>query len=865
MSEFRVLLVADGGTRRLARAIEGRGLTVEVVSERTAVFDALDEAVSCVVVHDTPDSRFVSEVRDKTGDVPVFFLTGESSGSDVETAPQVGVIVTEEPETKRGVGALAARIERVSEFSQWADETDAQESLYRTIVEQSHDAIFIAQGDGYRFWNQRFTELTGLDDAELADADLLDVLHPEDRTRIAEIYEQRRQGKGAPENYDVRVVDDEGRIHACSANAQSIEYRGEYGVLVTLRDVTDHHKTEARFQALVEYVRDIITVIGSDGTIRYESPAVERVLGYDPEELIGQGVVDKVHPDDTDEVSEIIAESLRTGNDTKEPIRYRFKHADGSWRWLESVASNKTDTSVNGFVVTTRDIDNQRRREQRLERYETIIESIQQGAYVVDEDGILQYVNDIALSRTGLSSETLVGEHFSVAREAGIVDDEQYDTLSESFDAVINGESPIERFEITLTLPNGEYAVDFAISPITDADGTVTGAVGISTDITARKRYEKRLNALHASTRELTSATSREAVAEAVCDAAREVLDYEISGVMLYEAETDELVPAAFTDAATELFGEIPPLPRGTGLSWEVFESGELRYYEDVDANPQRYDPDTNIAEELLVPIPDHGVLFVGALDEGRLADQRIPLSKVLAANARAALDRVEREQLLRQRERELARQNEQLESFASVVSHDLQNPLSVATGYLELAQEDYDGEELDRVGNALDRIEDIVQDVLALARNGQTVDEVERLPLCRVANDAWAIAAADVPDATLEFEDDIMLRAHEGRLRQLLENLLVNALRHGGEDVTVRVGALDDREGFYVADDGPGIPAEDRPRVFEAGYTTNPNGTGFGLNIVQSVVNAHGWNVCLAESKDGGGARFEIATQTRR
>ncbi|ELZ80930.1 HTR-like protein [Haloferax elongans ATCC BAA-1513] len=863
MSESRVLLVDEGGECRLTPAIEGRGLTVDVFSERSSVVDALDGAVASVVVRGEPDTDFVSEIRDRAGDIPVFFLAGESDSTATVTA-QSSALVTEDPVTDGGADALAARIERVSEFSQWAGESDERESLYRTIVEQSHDAIFIAQDDGYKFWNQRFTELVGLDDAEIADASLLDVIHPDDRSRIADIYEQRRQGEDAPNNYDVRIVDDDGQIHACSANAQDIEYRDEYGVLVTVRDESEQHETEARFQALVEHVRDIITVISSDGTIRYESPAVERILGYGQEDLVGERVVDKVHPDDRDEIKEIIAESLRTGDDTKEPIRYRFEDADGSWRWLESVASNQTDTSVDGFVVTTRDIDDQRKREQRLERYETIIESIQQGAYVVDEDGVLQYVNDIALSRTGLPNGSLVGNHFSVACDVGLLDDDQYELLADAFDAILRGESTIERFELQLNLPTDNYVVDFAVSPITASDGSVTGAVGISTDITARKRYEERLNALHASTRQLTSATSREAVGEAVCDAAREVLDYEVSGVMLYDEDSDALVPVAFTEPAKELFGEIPPLPRGTGLSWEVFESDELRYYEEVDSNPQRFDPDTDITEELLVPIPDHGVLFVGAVDEGRLSDQRIPLARVLAANARAALDRVEREQLLRRRERELARQNEHLESFASVVSHDLQNPLSVANGYLELAQENFDGDELDRVENALDRIEDIVQDVLALARNGQTVDEVEHLSLRCVASDAWNIAAADAPEATLEFETDMHLRAHEGRLRQLFENLLANAIRHGGDDVTVRIGELDDREGFYVADDGPGIPDGDRARVFEAGYTTNPDGTGFGLNIVQSIVNAHGWSVWFFDSEEGG-ARFEITTEDGR
>ncbi|RLM48533.1 histidine kinase dimerization/phospho-acceptor domain-containing protein, partial [Halorubrum sp. Atlit-28R] len=146
------------------------------------------------------------------------------------------------------------------------------------------------------------------------------------------------------------------------------------------------------------------------------------------------------------------------------------------------------------------------------------------------------------------------------------------------------------------------------------------------------------------------------------------------------------------------------------------------------------------------------------------------------------------REQLLRQRERELARQNEQLESFASAVSHDLQNPLNVAMGYLELAQEQFDSDELARVQVAHERMETIIQDVLALARSGQTVDEVEPLPLKRVVAEAWNTVATSSPEATLKIDGIAEVDAHHGRLRQLFENLLSNAIRHGGDDVTIRV-----------------------------------------------------------------------------
>ncbi|KAB1187276.1 MULTISPECIES: PAS domain S-box protein [Haloferax] len=863
MNDSRVFLVGEDAAI-LAEGIERRGFAVETVDGRQDVFDTLDETVDGVVLDGSSDTdtdaEFVSRVRETVGPVPVYVLIDDPTQVSA-TVVLGGGIGIERSTAVEDTDALAARIERAIEFSQWATTSRDGDSLYRLIVEQSNDAIFIAQDTTFQFWNRRLTELTGLDDDELAGTAVLDIVHPDDREKVAEISKRRRRGEAAPESYDICIVDTDGDVRECSVNVQDIGYHGEYGVLVTMRDVTEQRATEAQFRSLIELARDVVTLVGADGHIRYQSPSIESVLGYDQGELVGTHIKDLVHPDDRETVMSAYEESFETGDGTDEPVRYRHRTADGSWRWLESVGANHIDTTVDGFVVTSRDVTEQRTYENQLQRYETIVESIHQGAYVADADGVLQYINEAAAERISIPRESLVGQHISVAHELGLLDEQQYDQIETVLEDVLVGESTGERFEVELSIGNDEFVIEFTITPIVDDEGEVSGAVGLSADITGRKRYQERLNALHVSTRRLSAATSKEAVADVVCDAAVEVLDYDLSGVFLYDESIDALVPTALSERAKQEFGEIPPFPRGASLSWEVFESNEPRLYSDVESNPRRYNPDTDITEELIVPITDHGVFLVGSHDAGELADQRITLAKVLASNTRAALDRVEREQLLRQREEELARQNEQLESFASAVSHDLQNPLNVATGYLELAREKHDSEELERVANAHDRMGAIIKDVLALARNGQTIDEVELLSLEAVATEAWDIAASDAPNATLELERDRDVLAHRGRLRQLLENLISNAIRHGGDDVTVRIGPLQDRSGFYVEDDGPGIAMSDRPRIFEAGFTTSSSGTGFGLNVVQSVVNAHGWSIWFSESRDGG-ARFEITTE---
>ncbi|MFC3956960.1 ATP-binding protein [Halovivax cerinus] len=219
---------------------------------------------------------------------------------------------------------------------------------------------------------------------------------------------------------------------------------------------------------------------------------------------------------------------------------------------------------------------------------------------------------------------------------------------------------------------------------------------------------------------------------------------------------------------------------------------------------------------------------------------------------------------------RELERQNERLDRFAGMVSHDLRNPLNVAKGRLDIALEtksdagetDPDDETLSEVAAALDRMDSLIDDVLALAREGTPVESRTTVTLSTMALECWDMV--DGPNADLSVESDGVFAADPDRLKRLFENLFRNAVDHAGDDVSIRVGALADGSGFFVADDGPGIPPADRDEVFEEGVSTDPDGTGFGLAIVSEIVAAHGWSIEVTES-EAGGARFEVSGVTAR
>jgi PAS domain S-box-containing protein len=208
-------------------------------------------------------------------------------------------------------------------------------------------------------------------------------------------------------------------------------------------------------------------------------------------------------------------------------------------------------------------------------------------------------------------------------------------------------------------------------------------------------------------------------------------------------------------------------------------------------------------------------------------------------------------------RERRLTDRNERLDRFASIVSHDLRNPLSVIRGSMEMARLKGDTEPLERGERAVDRIDQLVSELLTLARQGSGIDEPTEFALGGVAREAWDTAGS--AEARLVVGADARVRGDRGRLRQVFENLFRNATEHatpdgsdgsrstdGGENAPLTVVVTATGRGFLVADDGPGIDPAHREAVFDPGFTTREDGTGYGLDIVREVVESHGWAIDL-------------------
>ena len=542
------------------------------------------------------------------------------------------------------------------------------------------------------------------------------------------------------------------------------------------------------------------------------------ILGYAEAELRGESWDAIVAPEDRGRVSEVVDSLL--ANAGGEHIINENVRADGevvTCEWHNRVVTD-SDGEVVSIFSKFRDITDKRRHETDLKRYKTIIEALTDAVYVIDERGRFTYVNDEFVDLVGYDRETILGNTPSL-----IKDDEAVSEAETQLGRLLSSDGPDTlRFEVTIHPRDGDPITCQDHMGVLPYDGEwFNGSVGVLRDITDQKDRE----------RELTQVQDLMSKMEAMADV----------GAWEYDPEAETLVT---TDGTLRVFG----LDADVDLSLE--EVLEHIHPDDREELSDRFTEclRTGRSYELTVRL----ITAEGTRRWATVRGERVNAYGSEDVMRGYIQDVTEH----REYERELESHNEQLEEFAGIVSHDLRSPLSVAQGSLELARETHESDHLRRAADAVDRSQTLVDDLLTLARQGETAAEFEPVEVAEVSRRCWQ--GVETKRATLDVDVDpsLTIRADRSRLRELLENLYRNAIKHGGDAVTVHVGALDD--GFYVADTGSGIPEDDCAEVFRAGYSTADDGTGFGLRIVEQVVDAHGWEVDVTESTQGG-ARFEI------
>ncbi|MFB6168763.1 MAG: response regulator [Haloferacaceae archaeon] len=387
--------------------------------------------------------------------------------------------------------------------------------------------------------------------------------------------------------------------------------------------------------------------------------------------------------------------------------------------------------------------------------------------------------------------------------------------------------------------------------PVFDDEGTVKSVVGFTQDITEQKRRETRLRALHEAIERLVTADDEADILQITVDAAKEALGFPYV-VIRRRNDDDELVPTRVSEEITEeLGGRRPVYDVGEPTAGLAFSEQETIIYDDI----MQLDDDIDrgdVRATMYLPIGRHGVVTIADDEPGGFDQSEVDLAEILIGHVETAFDLVARAQ-------ELERQNTRLERVVEAISHDLQSPLNVAVGKLRAVQDDAED---DRVGAAITAVErgiELADETLALARKESDKRGVESVELANVAEACWQ--TVETNGATYTVETDRRVRADRTLLQEMLENLVTNAVQHGGADVSVAVGDLEN--GFYVEDDGPGIDEGERAQVFDPGRTTATDGTGIGLAVVREIADVHGWEISTTSGTDGG-ARFEITDLER-
>jgi len=509
-----------------------------------------------------------------------------------------------------------------------------------------------------------------------------------------------------------------------------------------------------------------------------------------------------------------------------------------------TILANRVANAVSQYRAQRAVADNERRLRKVLDR-------IPHPVFVVDEDERYRLSNEAHATSHGRSVSEVEG-----ATAADVLDEAFYESFSEDLAGVFESGEVRHEPEVVAETPDGTRYYDSRLYPFEDFRPGSRAVLGVVVDVTEQKRREQALERLHGVTRELIGAETKQDVAQLVVEGVSETLGNSKALVRLLSGDGTELRPVAVSSEAREMLGDRPVYEVGGGTAGAAFADGDTLLIDDVQQVDDEYGRGDARAS-LYVPIGRHGTLSIGETEIGVFDQWDVHLAEVFAANAAVALDLVEQA-----RERE--RQNERLEEFASIVSHDLRNPLNVLSVTLDLVEQENDPEHLERCRRSVERMERLVEDLLALARNGTVVTDPEPLALDEVAADSWDTVPTE--GAEVRVETDVVVHADPDRLRQLLENLFRNAVEHASANrgspaarqadgntaepnVTVTVDAFED--GFVVEDDGPGIPPDEREQVFESGYSTAERGTGLGLAIVDRIAEAHGWDVTVTGGAD--------------
>lgn len=786
--------------------------------------DSVDCVVSDFEMPLLDGLTLLDQIRDHYPELPFILFTGKGSEEVASDAISKGVTDYLQKGGTERYRLLKNRIVDAVEKQQ----TKAEQIRQLHAIETAREGISVLDDTGsFIFVNQAFAELYGYSQNEMVGKHV-ECIFPE--TEIDLIYDKvlpsvevdgywrgettglRRDGTTFIEDHVVASTDDA-------------------DLICTVRDVTEQkqrqaelRESEERYRTLVENTPNAIIVL-HEGQVVYANLAfVELLNADDKSDVIGLSHLENIPPEYVDVVEsrlEQVSQRDREEGDWIDRREGEIITLDGKTKPVEVTAAPISYEGEPAFQIIIEDISERTKREQELRRekrrFQSIFVNSHDAIMLLDprEDEIIE-VNDQACRMFGYRREELLA-----IGPAEIHPDEleQFNSFMDS----VNQEGSGWTDELTCLTSDGRRLPAEISASLIDVEESQY-VMAIIRDITDRKRRREELQATERQFEavlnnpvSVIAILSPEGILERVNHTALELIDRDVE-----EVEGNYFWETPWWTHSTDLQAELQ--------TWiDRAASGEFVRFE---AHHPVADGSTVHIDATVYPVVDK---------DGDV--------KCLVAVGRDVTG-------LKERERDLERSNAQLDEFANVVSHDLRNPLNVASGHVELLRDEVDSKHIDSIDRAIDRMNTLIEDLMALARAGQQVSEMVPVGLAEITESCWR--NVETGEATLTTDLDLVIRADRTRIQQLLENLMRNVVEHAGDFTTVEFGEIHGEPGFYVADDGVGIPVEERQEVFNSGYSTNQSGTGLGLAIVEQITKAHGWEIDVTESAYGG-ARFEI------
>ena len=616
--------------------------------------------------------------------------------------------------------------------------------------------------------------------------------------------------------------------------------------------------SEQRFRNLAENSADWIWEHDLRGRHTYSNPGVTAILGYRVEAFLATDAATLVHPDDL-ALFEATHQKSRARRVGWRNIVIRWRHQDGSYRVLESNAQPVLDAKgeLQGFQGVDRDITARVQAEQERQRLAAILEATSDLVGMADPEGHLTYLNVAGRALLGLGPEaplpkTIANVHPGWASD--IILGEGLQTAMR--DGRWSGETAV------LGPDGGEIPVSQLILSHKDPQGKLLFLSTIMRDVRASREAELALR------------ESEERLRLALAAACQGLYDLDLTtGVAKVSPEYATMLgydPTTFQESSASWRDRMHPDDRPTTLRvFDDYLAGRLPEYR-VEFRQQTREGGWK------------WILSLGRI-QARAANGRplrmlgthTDIDAIKSAEAALRELNVTLEVRVAERTAELTAANQELESFAYAVSHDLRAPLRAMSGFSSALQEDHSASlsseaktYLEQIVLAGRKMTDLVEGLLTLARSTRGDLRMDRVDVSALAQQHLAELAATEPArrVSVEVEQGLTVQGDERMISSVLDNLLDNAWKYTGAtaqpEIRVQACAVDGMSGFCVSDNGAGFDMAHAARLFKAFQRLHRQdefpGIGIGLATVQRIMQRHGGQI-RAQGVPGQGARFSV------